>query len=478
MNDYKYNLALSYYNNSKYEEAMEICSEIIEEDQQNYMAYYLLGNIFFKLKDTQTAQKFLYLSLNFNEEFIYPYHLLVTIYNEEEKFDLAIEILDLAIKKFSDRKEYANEMAVFCTNMATIQNRLFNFDLGIMYGQKALRHDPSYFEVYPALIRAYWMKKDISNGKKYTKLYLDIYPDNMDVGFSYATLLLMDKEYEEGFKYYEYRLIDPPKNSIHNKLPYPKYKKGDDLTNKAVCIYLEQGYGDNIQFVRYLNNIEITKNYSLFVDSALIKLFKYNFKDIDVIDKVTDPSKFDYQLPGLSIPYLFDQYFVDNKPYLKVSQDDIIKFSKNYIDKTKMNIGIVWSSSTDNDSNVKRLLSLSNFEKLFSIKDTKFYSLQKEQLEQLSEYKDITDIGSSFEDFYDTAVAISSMDLIISIDTAAAHLTGALGQKGFVLHNEDLIDFRWNKSSGNSTWYESLEIIKYSEISSAIDIIYDKIVSE
>ena len=251
--DKKYNKALNYFNIKNFEKAMEICSQLIEEDQNDFQTYFLLANIFVALDDFKTAEEFLYISLKINENNFYPYNLLSTIYNKQERYDLALEIMDLIIEKFSKKKSYAYEIAATYTNMAIIQNKLENFELGIEYCEKALAIDPSYTDSYLHLARAYWRMGAISESAKYTKIYIDKNPTNLEIAFSYATLLLINEEYAEGFSYYENRLLKNTATS-HDKIPYDFYKKGTSLDEKKLLIYSEQGLGDNLQFVSILKN--------------------------------------------------------------------------------------------------------------------------------------------------------------------------------------------------------------------------------
>ncbi len=471
-----YQIALEYYQKKDYNNALELCSKIIDENPKDFQTFFLIANIFVALEDFQTAQEYLFLALKVKEDYFYPYDLLATIYNKLNKYDLAIEILDLCIQKFYPKKEYDYQMAVTCTNMATLQNKLDNFDLSIQYAKKALKKKKNYFEAYIPLARSYWRKGNFKEAKEYIRLYLKQDPNNVEIGFSYATLLLLNEEYKEGFKYYEYRLQKNLESSTHQLLSSPIYEKKDSLEDKTLCIYQEQGYGDNIQFVRYLNELDNTENISLFVHTSLKKLFQYNFKNIQIIDSIENKNQYDFKLPLLSVPYKFNKLFVKSNPYLKVSPKDIETFANKYIDKNFKNIGIVWTSSQDSDYNEKRIIPLDKMSKLFDIPNSKFYSLQKENNEELSNYSNIVDLGSTFNDFYDTAIAISSLDLIISIDTSVAHLTGALGKEGIVIHHDDIFDFRWaTKTDNKSIWYDSLEIIKYNIIEDVIEQIYQKL---
>lgn len=175
----------------------------------------------------------------------------------------------------------------------------------------------------------------------------------------------------------------------------------------------------------------------------------------------------------MSIPYFFKINTINNSPYLKVNEKDVLKFKNDYLNKKYLNIGLVYfGSKTSNFSNLKNI-SLNKFQILFQNSNMKFHSLQIENDDEINSYPNIKTLGFQFKDFYDTAVAICALDFIISVDTSIAHLTGALGQKGFILSNENQLDWRWEEINSKAIWYNSLKIFKYNDtnIDKIIDVI-------
>lgn len=155
-------------------------------------------------------------------------------------------------------------------------------------------------------------------------------------------------------------------------------------------------------------------------------------------------------LPVMSVPHFFNINKISSQKYLKVKEEDINIFKKEFLDTNKLNIGLVWKGSKTSLIKDIKTLSLDEFEILFRNKNRVFHSLQIENNEELLKYKNIKNIGEEFRNFYDTAVAISALDLIISVDTVAAHLTGALGKKGFILNNKLQFDWRWDNTEEKS----------------------------
>ncbi|MEA3315480.1 MAG: hypothetical protein U9Q30_06475 [Campylobacterota bacterium] len=472
----QYKMAQMYYDSKMYDVALDLAKKLLKKDFDKVKTFLLLADIYKSLNKQKKAIKYYKKALK-KDENIYTYNSLAQSYNINGNFKLAKDTLKKSINRFKSDIEYKKEISTICNNVAIIENKLSNIDEAISYAFMAISIDKEFIEAYITLGRSYWLKKDIRHAKTYLKMYLNKNPNDIDVGFSYATLLLASGEYREGFKYYEYRLKQKLKeHSTHNLLPYDIYQKFDDLKKHNLVIYQEQGYGDNIQFVRYLNNLDKKFNISFLVHKSLYKLFKLNFKDINIIQSIESDKKFDYKLPLLSIPYKFNKYFVESKPYLNVKKKDTKLFKKENIKKDKLNIGIVWNSSQESQYNIRRVLKLEDLKKLFDIKDTEFYSLQVDAKEELEKYPNIIDLGKSFNNFYDTAVAISSLDVVISIDTSVAHLAGALGKKTIVLHHHDIIDFRWITENNKSIWYDTIDIINYNDISKIIKRISNKLI--
>jgi len=243
-------------------------------------------------------------------------------------------------------------------------------------------------------------------------------------------------------------------------------------------IYHEQGYGDTIQFTRYLPKLYKFKDTKVIfgVQETLNKLIKYNFPNNEIISTLDDNLKCDYSLPLMSIPYKFD---INNikplKQYLKVDAKDIKNFQQKHIIKKTFNIGIVWQGSQGHNKDKKRSLKLSYFERLLDIPNTTLYSLQIKDNEEI-ENTNIINLGQHFNDFYDTAVAIKSLDLIISIDTSVIHLAGALGKECWVLISHHP-DWRWGLNTTTNDWYKSITLFRQIDRSNW-DIPFENIIKK
>ena len=241
---------------------------------------------------------------------------------------------------------------------------------------------------------------------------------------------------------------------------------GEALQGRTVLIHTEQGYGDTLQFVRYLPKIrEMGGRVKLACQPALKRLLL----DLPGLEGVTGygepPGPFDFHLPIMSLPKVFGLRFEEieacNSPYLVASADHTDLVPSDGLPK----VGLVWRGSTINLKGMFRSCRLSDFEGVLKRKDLQFYSLQVDITEQerdvLQSYGGI-DLSSQIKDFADSAALTKHMDLILSVDTAQAHLAGGLGIPVWMLLARGA-DWRWFRFAENSPWYPSMRIFRQTE---------------
>ena len=237
------------------------------------------------------------------------------------------------------------------------------------------------------------------------------------------------------------------KNSMHWDGETP-------LRCKRVIVYCEQGFGDIIQFSRYfhlLHDVELL----LHCQKDLWRLFQNNFdvKEFIAKDGVVDIlPPHDFHIRSMSLPFLFQGQEIPY-PYLKADEITNLSDYKDYI-----KIGIAWEGNPDHH-NDQRSFPLAAFKVLGNIKKAKLFMLQK-TIHRTDLLKDTENLellaNSPFNDFYDTAILINSLDIVVSVDTAVLHLAGAMGKPTFGLLDSGH-DPRWRVAN----WYPSVTLAKH-----------------
>jgi len=354
-------------------------------------------------------------------------------------------------------------------------HKLNNFDMCIKILKKIHKYNTDDSKTLYYIARTYLDKKDYPSSIKYYTRLINLDNSYLQAKFDLSYILLLKRELISGFKKYESRLNFLEYSQILEN-NYPSYI--EEIKGRKVFIYTEQGYGDSIHFIRYLKYIELhAKSIDVFVQKPLFKLFKKNFKDIRFITKLNmTNSEYDFIFPLVSIPYLLRlDHFKPLKKYISVKNKKIATNS------SFINIGLCWQGESKNKRDRFRSFdielfmtkvinnSISNSRKSF-----RYYSLQKDVR---TKNKYITDLGKKFSNFYDTSLAISSMDLIITVDTAVCHLSGALGIKTYLLLPY-YPDWRWEDKKKKSDLYKSIRIfrqVKHGSWEEPLELVISKL---
>lgn len=223
-----------------------------------------------------------------------------------------------------------------------------------------------------------------------------------------------------------------------------------DLKDKKVIVYGEQGFGDIIQFSRYISVLKERNCHIMFyVPKDLHRLFEC--LDVELLDKDNcDLPPHDFHVLSLDLPFMLEALNKEFKfPYLTVNETAKL----DEVPSDVKRIGIVWEGSSNNSTN--RDCPLKYF-KCLDCPLTKLYVLQKEiRNPTLLEDVNFDVFGYDFKDFYDTATVINAMDAVVTIDTAVLHLAGAMNKLTFALLSHTR-DPRWDIQS----WYNSVVCIK------------------
>ena len=459
-------LGLTYEKLNKLEEAIEAYRTAIKFSPKIYEAYINMSNIFVNKKEYKKAADILVetLKLESNAEVLNNIGLS---YSKAKKYKKSIYYLKEALKQKQNEYIY--------NNIAHSLIGQGNYKEAKEYAKKALELNPEYFSSYVNLGTIYEKERKFKKVIKLYKKALKLDPKHININTNLSFIYFHVGNFTCGFKHYEYRL-KKYKEYFNKYLKLGTLWNGKtSLNTKSILIFLEQGFGDNIQFIKYIKKLkdEHPKSYIiLFTQKELISLFS-NLHYIDEIVTNNTQLNFNYILPLLSIPYtlkLDPKKLKSNKRYIKHKKSKSFLIVKN----NKKNIGICWKGSGKLEVD-NRSIQNKQFFKLLRNLDANFYNLQidltKEDKYFIDKYN-VIDYSKNFNDFNDTANLISKLDLIITIDTSVAHLSGALGINTFILLCYNY-DWRWEEFNGNNLWYKSIKTFKQDEERN-----WEKVISE
>jgi tetratricopeptide (TPR) repeat protein len=292
---------------------------------------------------------------------------------------------------------------------------------------------------------------------------LAIQSDHPMANVNKALIQLLLGNYVEGWKLYEWRWKHELLNEAR-RFTQPLWLGAEPLENRTLLIHSEQGLGDAIQFCRYARLAE-EKGAKVILEASqsLMALFKTLPGNVMLVEKGKPLPDFDSYCPLMSLPLAFKttvETIPVGIPYLSADPPKRNYWRKKLGGTTKPKIGLVWSGSSDFKNNQQRSIVLKMLKPLLEL-PFEFHSLQVEYREGekifLESLQNLDDHSEELRDFSDTVALMTEMDLVISIDTAVAHLAGAMGKKVWVLLPY-IPDFRWMLERSDSPWYPTAKL--------------------
>jgi hypothetical protein len=284
---------------------------------------------------------------------------------------------------------------------------------------------------------------------------------------------LLTGNFKAGWLGYEWRwkVEDSTSFQINRHFSQPLWLGEESLTDKTILLYAEQGFGDTIQFCRYVSLVaQLGAKVILEVQRPLVKLLTGLQGVSQIIAWGDTLPAFDYQCPLLSLPLAFktELHSIPSVPqHINSDREKVIKWQTQLDEKTKLRIGLVWSGSTLHKNDHNRSLVLSRLLQCLP-SDIEYVSLQREirdvDQEVLAQHPEIKYFGDALEDFTDTAALCELMDIVISVDTSVAHLAATLGKPTWVLLPFNP-DWRWLLDRDDSPWYPSVKLYRQEKIS-------------
>ena len=337
--------------------------------------------------------------------------------------------------------------------------------------EQALRADPSHRQAILNLAAI------LQERGKYRELLphydqaLRLAPDDPAVRFNRSLVLLKLGDFERGWIDYEARL-NLPGFRIHSR-SQPLWD-GSDLGDRRLLIYEEQGLGDTLQFVRYLRLVEDRKIQPIvLVQPQLVPLLKASgYAGLVAGGERLPP--FDCQIPLMSLPRFFSTTLANvpaDVPYVRPNHELVDLWRQRLQGFDGFKIGIHWQGKPTYLGDAHRSIPLAAFEPLARAPNVQLVSLQKgtgqEQLAKLEGRFSVIDLGEEVDRtggaFMDTAAIMKNLDLVITSDTATAHLAGALGVPVWVALAARS-DWRFLADRDDSPWYPTMRLFRQATL--------------
>lgn len=342
-------------------------------------------------------------------------------------------------------------------NLGHVFECLGRFDEALEAKSEAIRLDPDFPDAYCSRGSTLFKMNRIEEAEADWRRALRIDPNHADAHTNLALSELRRGKFLEGFPRYEWRW------RAKDAAPWPGLPvpwKGEDPNDKRLLIYAEQGFGDTLQFCRYLPVLrERGARLVFLLPPALQPLIAHSMPWLE-LSRGPRPAS-DIQSTLLSLPRLL-QTTLDTipalVPYIHAPSRAISRLGAVIGRSGELKVGLVWAGNPKHVLDKNRSLPFAALAPLLVVKNVRFFSLQLgEAARDVAE--SIVDLAPELTDFAQTAGAIANLDLVICADTAVAHLAGAMGKRVFVVLPL-VADWRWLVEREDSPWYPTARLFR------------------
>lgn len=456
-----------------------------------------LGTNIFLLNNNSVAEKVLTNLLAHDPKYVAGYLSLGLVYEQSKKLDKAIDCYKAAIK--IDPKEIKAYLS-----LAALYKQDQNYEDAIKVYQQGMINNPSNHFILSNLGNLFYLQHKYEDAIISHQRAIKAKPDSHVVHFNFAntllnagkyseaiemykktialnprfnrskinlgTTLLSMSNFEEGFKEYFHRIYEDKnfKSVLHKK---NLLWNGQNIENKKILIVAEEGLGNTLQFSRYLETLSQLKCKIIFQCQEELH---HLFEDMDFIDQLvsieSDYDDYDYWAPLQNLINILTPDLNSNCPFpsaLKINDNKLLEWETLIAVNDNVKIGLNWQGSASNPRVTNNSVSLERFKNVLNNPSATFISLQKGSAvsdiekfhfeENIINYDLLMDTGS--KKFLDTAAIIKYLDLVITTDTAIAHLAGTLGTQTWLLLPK-VSDWRWLNSKDETIWYDNFRIYR------------------
>lgn len=300
---------------------------------------------------------------------------------------------------------------------------------------------------------------------------IQLNPSNAVAHFNLAVSLLLSGNYQQGWPAYEVRWQYEHLAGTLPKLEKPRWA-GQDLRGKTILLLGEQGHGDTIQFVRFVQQLH-NRGADIIVQTnqGLKSLFQNSLKVKEISTVDVPNNQYDFWSPIMSLPtYLgvtlenlaHQQYYLTAEPKL------IQQWQKHLGPKTKLRVGFSWSGRRDTWMNKHKgmpfdcMLDFVKAHPQYEWVNLQVDCTEEENTQLLS--TGVCCYPGMINNFADTAALIMNLDVVISVDTAIAHLSGALGRPTWIMLAQYMVDWRWLLNRDDSPWYSTARLFRQTSM--------------
>ena len=352
------------------------------------------------------------------------------------------------------------------SNLGNAHRILGQLPAAIEASRAALAIDPNLAETHSNLALSLRDLGERAGARHHLREALRLQPTHGNARSTLAMLDLLEGDFAAGWPGYEYRWAS---NEMRpRQLPMPAWQ-GEPLAGRHLFVHAEQGHGDTIHMARYLPLLaQRGARVTCEAQPALLGLLRQSLPGITFVARGTAPPAADLQVPLLSLPHRFAttlESIPATVPYLTATAESLAGWRRR-LDQLSpardLRVGVVWGGSKTHRGDFLRSLAPADLAPLAALKGVTCFSLQfGERAGEAAAWPGgrLVDLAGELGDFAHTAGALAALDHIVTIDTATAHLAGALGLDASLLLSA-VPDWRWLLGRDDSPWYPTLRLYR------------------
>ncbi len=375
----------------------------------------------------------------------------------------ALFIFDQLLSLFVDKTQNAR----FFFNRGLALQELNRLEEALASYQEAQRLDLRYVNAWNNAAMVYQLLNQPEKALVCYLRMLEVDPEDVEAQLSFSIINLLLGNFEQGWRSHEWRWALSDYDLYRPSYKEPLWLGDAPIKGKTILLHVEQGLGDIIWLSRYAKLLADSGATVIFgpLSRTIFSLLR-GVEGIHYLLPFDAPiPKFDYYCPLFSLPLAFRTRLYSiprSNSYLTSDPEKVIFWKKRLSPTQKMRIGVVWSGSALNKKDKERSLSLAQFSEIF-VDQASYICLQHEIREAdqslLFDFPELSTFVGDIQDLTDVAALIECVDLVITVDTAVAHLAGAMGKSVWVLLPW-ICDWRWMCDRTDSPWYPSMYLFR------------------
>lgn len=448
-------LALQHHRAGRLDEAEVAYKNILAQAPNNPDAIHLLGVIASQKGRHDLAIDMIQRAIAMNPQSAEFHFNLGGIYRAAGKLEESLAQIRLALQL---KPEFPGGHAILGLTLSEIGR----FDEAIEALNKALEIEPNRAGSHLDLGNVHWKMGRHEQALTCFRRAIECEPNSAALHWSCARVLLQLGQLPEGWEEFEWRLRYKEMR-LDRGFAQPQWD-GSDPAGKTILLHTEGGLGDAVNFIRLVPMAARPgARIILECQPTLISLFQ-NIPGVDqLVARGQKLPPFDCHLPLQGLPRILGitlENIPNRVPYLTAPKDRVANFAARMPSDGKLRVGLIWCGVMYNETDF-RTRTLDTFHPLMKLPEIQFYSLQKGEAstQKPPDGVDWVDFSPELNELADTAALIENLDLVISVDTSAAHLAGALAKPVWVLIPTQS-DFRWLLERTDSPWYPTMRLFR------------------